>query len=71
MIEDILRGISEDGVKQTKFMKFKLWIKIKLAVITFWLVKNMILLNVKMMQWRTNSLDYLKHPTAEGFKPNK
>jgi len=71
MIEDILRGLSEGDVKQTKFQKFKLWFKIKSAMIAFWLIKNMVLLNVKMMQWKKNSKEYLKHPTAEGFKPNK
>jgi len=46
-------------------------LKIKFTMFILKTVQYLIQLNIKMTQWKANSLEYLKHPTAEGFKPNK
>jgi hypothetical protein len=49
-------------------MKLILKLKTKFAIFTFWLVQNLILLNTKMIDLKTKSKAYLKHPTAIGIK---
>ena len=49
-------------------MKFVDKLKIKFTMFMLRTIQNMVKLNVRMMDLKVRSKEYLKHPTAEGFK---
>ena len=55
----------------TSFQRFRLWknkLKLKFAMSMLKIVQNLTSKYINMKDLQTRSLDYLKHPTVEGFK---